>query len=254
MLTKEEVTNDASSENMQSVGEVYNAPIPGFVAPLPTITLFEALRIDRTADVGVEEVDGDAACGGAKKEAGFDETIGKTCSRPTLGSGPKPYGAITIGDVRSNASDPSGRYRIFVDNDVDYEAERLSLCAHAMRVLETHGDAPPESPPATARSTGVPKTLQRGATANSMARRILPLLEPLPPPLPGFTLAKYVLDFGNVIKGMQRKKIFRLKNIGWQAVSLDIDKNVLTGLGLRVEPDKVLLRHHQTQQGHGHES
>ena len=67
-----------------------------------------------------------------------------------------------------------------------------------------------------------------------------------PSPPPAFTLAKYVLDFGNVIKGMQRKKIFRLKNVGWQPVSLDIDKNILSGMGLRVEPDKVLalpLRH-----------
>ena len=144
------------------------------------------------------------------------------------------------GDVRSSASDPSGRYRAFFDNDCDTEAERLALCAYAKQVLKTHGDAPSEALPATARSASAyAKTPLRGATATSIGRRFMPTLEPLPPPPPGFTLAKYVLDFGNVIKGMQRRKVFRLKNVGWQAVSLDIDKNALTGMGLRVEPDKV---------------
>ena len=71
------------------------------------------------------------------------------------------------GDVRSSASDPSGRYRIFVDNDVDYEAERLTLSAYAKQVLETHGDLANESPPPTARSTGtaLQAKVPRGTTA-----------------------------------------------------------------------------------------
>eukprot|EP00966_Prymnesium_polylepis_P069267 1609702-Prymnesium_polylepis.1 len=72
----------------------------------------------------------------------------------------------------------------------------------------------------------------------SASRRHQPLLEPLPPPPPSFFVSKYVLDFGNVVKGASKKKSFKLKNTGWSAVSLQIDKNALLAAGFRIEPDK----------------
>jgi hydrocephalus-inducing protein len=66
------------------------------------------------------------------------------------------------------------------------------------------------------------------------------LLEPLPPPAPAFTLASYVLDFGNVVKGLTRKRTFRVRNMGWQPVSFDFDKQALAAAGMKVEPDKVV--------------
>ena len=211
------------------------------VAPLRVAALLKAIRPPRRPTSALLE--GPSGDDEAEKAADAESAENGLATRPSMATGnsSRSLGAKFTHDMRSSASDPSGHYRVFVENDVDNEAERLSLSAYAKQVLETHGDTSTDSPPATARSAGAQaKPLQRGTTATSTSRRLVPLLEPLPPPPPGFTLAKYVLDFGNVIKGMQRKKIFRLKNVGWQAVSLDIDKNTLTGFGLRVEPDKVV--------------
>lgn len=226
------------------LGAVSSAP--SMIAPLRLAVLSKAIQayggsggmLSRiaSAEASSEDVDEDLCAVSTRTPlpTTAQEALDSSTGRPKAQSN-------KAGDVRSSASDPSGRYRIFVDNDVDYEAERLTLSAYAKQVLETHGDLANESPPPTARSTGtaLQAKVPRGTTATPATRRLVPLLEPLPPPTPGFTVAKYILDFGNVIKGMQRKKIFRLKNVGCQAVSLDIDKNTLTSVGLRVEPDKV---------------
>ena len=39
------------------------------------------------------------------------------------------------------------------------------------------------------------------------------------PPPPQFTLAKYVLDFGNIVYGSTKKKSFRVRNMGWGHLS-----------------------------------
>ena len=53
-------------------------------------------------------------------------------------------------------------------------------------------------------------------------------------------LASYLIDFGNVIKGSTKKKSFRIRNIGWQPISFDLDKIALANGGIKMEPDKVV--------------
>ena len=99
-------------------------------------------------------------------------------------------------------------------------------------MLETHGDV-------VAAGDGGRRARHADARLHGRVDAgLVPLLE-VPPPA-DFKLATYVLDFGNVIKGNQKKKIFKLKNAGWQPVSFDIDKNAISAYGLRVEPDKVV--------------
>lgn len=51
--------------------------------------------------------------------------------------------------------------------------------------------------------------------------------------------ARYILDFGNIILGMSRKRQFSVANIGFPAVSFDLDKRACNQSGFEVEPDKV---------------
>mmetsp|Transcript_4036 Transcript_4036/g.9628 ORF Transcript_4036/g.9628 Transcript_4036/m.9628 type:complete len:4944 (+) Transcript_4036:104-14935(+) len=58
----------------------------------------------------------------------------------------------------------------------------------------------------------------------------------------GFILARYVCDFGNVIKGTHRTKRFRITNVGPSQVSFELNKNVkhaLSQSGFGIEPDRV---------------
>ncbi|RKP17543.1 hypothetical protein ROZALSC1DRAFT_24102, partial [Rozella allomycis CSF55] len=49
----------------------------------------------------------------------------------------------------------------------------------------------------------------------------------------------YVCDFGNVIKGTSRKRVFKVTNHGPLPMSFSMDKSVLNGTNFVVEPDKV---------------
>jgi hydrocephalus-inducing protein len=51
--------------------------------------------------------------------------------------------------------------------------------------------------------------------------------------------ANYVLDFGNIILGQSRKRQFNVSNIGFPAVSFELDKRACNAAGFEVEPDKV---------------
>ena len=51
--------------------------------------------------------------------------------------------------------------------------------------------------------------------------------------------ANYILDFGNIILGQSRKRQFNVSNIGFPAVSFDLDKRACNAAGFQVEPDKV---------------
>lgn len=57
-----------------------------------------------------------------------------------------------------------------------------------------------------------------------------------------FALADYVLDFGNVIKGQQQQKEFKVTNVGYSNVSFEFQKSIKAAMsqaGFTVEPDKV---------------
>ena len=89
------------------------------------------------------------------------------------------------------------------------------------------------------------KPTQRSSSARSSrplsaGQRKTPLLDNLPPPSGDFVLASYLIDFGNVIKGSTKKKSFRIRNIGWQPISFDLDKMALANGGIKMEPDKVV--------------
>ena len=51
---------------------------------------------------------------------------------------------------------------------------------------------------------------------------------------------RYVIDFGFVIKGTQKVKKFKLKNQGWNALTLAIDKVTLDSNGFALEPDSIM--------------
>ncbi|KAJ1491733.1 hypothetical protein T484DRAFT_1773431, partial [Baffinella frigidus] len=68
-------------------------------------------------------------------------------------------------------------------------------------------------------------------------------------PVPGeqismtnYVLAEYVCDFGNVIKGQQVQKEFRVTNVGFSQISFELPKSLKTAIinaGFVMEPDKV---------------
>ena len=177
-------------------------------------------------------------------------------TRPTEGGRPNGGG----GGRRGKKGEDGAAAR--QQAEIDAEAERLSLCAYCRTQLDEHAAAMDEelrlrevdraeeramrqsmrgeeggdgeSPPPGTRSGSA-----RSSRIGSASRRA-PLLEPLPPPAPDFSLASYLLDFGNVVKGSTKKKTFRVRNVGWQAISFDLDKNALLSGGFRIEPDKVV--------------
>ena len=53
------------------------------------------------------------------------------------------------------------------------------------------------------------------------------------------SIANYVCDFGNVVVGSQKKKMFRLTNVGRIPVSFTLEKKHFAPAGLNIEPDKV---------------
>ena len=233
-----------TKDNSGEAAEGEAAPPP--VAPLQVGVLLKAMKAPKGAAGSADQAADDEIVdivGGEDETATLGGTAtfapGTSPSRASGGKSPGMRSGFDASMARSSASDPSGRYRVFTDSDVDVEAERTSLETYCRGVLQTHGDAPVDgSPPATARS-GM-GAVKRGSTAASLRGKLVPTLEPPPAPPPGFTLAKYVLDFGNVIKGNQKKKFFKLKNMGHSPVSLDIDKNQLSAYGFRCEPDKVV--------------
>ena len=175
---------------------------------------------DVTVDFGAT-ADEDAMAMTPREGGGLGETVPSP-----------PQTGMSRGPAASMRSDATGRYRVFADNEADVEAERLYLAAYSSEVLSTHGPEFADFPPGTGAS--------RVQSASTTRGRYAPKLDPLPPVAPNFVLATYVLDFGNVIKGAQKKKVFKLRNCGWNYVSLDIDKNAIAPYGLRVEPDKLV--------------
>ncbi|KAJ3206444.1 hypothetical protein HDU82_004517 [Entophlyctis luteolus] len=54
-------------------------------------------------------------------------------------------------------------------------------------------------------------------------------------------LAKYLCNFGNVIKNTMKKKSFKLTNRSSHAISFQLDKSAMLGTGFSIEPDRVKL-------------
>ena len=57
-----------------------------------------------------------------------------------------------------------------------------------------------------------------------------------------YVLAEYLMDFGNVIKGVQITKTFKVSNVGYAQLSFEFSKSAkssITNAGFIVEPDRV---------------
>ena len=247
---------EASSAEADAAVDVTDSGAKLAASAVPVATLLAACEPPRTRRTPrpVSVGDDEDLVDGAGEEAA-DDALGATSTAELLpvapdasfpaGTMPSPpptgmsrKSVLTKGEgAASMRSDATGRYRIFLDSDIDVEAERIALTHYANDVLSRHCVEVP--PPATAQS-GV-SAPPRASTAGTGSRsRYQPTIENMPPPPPGFKLSTYVLDFGNIIKGTQKKKVFKLRNAGWGYVSLDIDKNAIAPYGLRVEPDKLV--------------
>ena len=76
-------------------------------------------------------------------------------------------------------------------------------------------------------------------------------LPDLPPPnakagilvdMQHYILSEYLCDFGNVIKGTQLTKTFKVTNVGFAQISFELSKGVkslTSGCGVIIEPDRV---------------
>ena len=210
-------------------------------AELGVAVLLEACKPPKTKRVDYVRVAASAGEGGEVVAVQVGAQLDAEEDEDELGS-PRPLGT-TLGETAGTIASPpltgrasmrsgmSGLRVAFNDSDVEVEAERLFLSAYASDVLSRHGaEGGLLMPP----NTGASRASSAGKG------RYAPTLEPLPPVPPDFVLSTYVLDFGHVIKGTQKKKVFKLRNAGWNYVSLDIDKNAIAPYGLRVEPDKLV--------------
>lgn len=99
--------------------------------------------------------------------------------------------------------------------EMEAEAERLALAAHMLQegtvrrmlIASRAGSRPP-----TAIATGARSD---------------------------FILSTYVLDFGNIIRGSFKKRVFSVVNTGFGAASLSFDKRGLGSAGFTIEPDRI---------------
>ena len=196
--------------------------------------------------VGGGSIAGSAAAPPPPKSVTSERPSERPTEATTAAGGKKKKGGKK---AKAKEDDTGGRSEEQIQTEA--EAERLHLVAYTEKQLAS---TPPPSRPRASPPTRsaarraahlrrLPRLGLEGGSRVGSARggsRMAALLEPLPPPAPAFTLASYVLDFGNVVKGLTRKRTFRVRNMGWQPVSFDFDKQALAAAGMKVEPDRVV--------------
>ena len=142
----------------------------------------------------------------------------------------KTPGSAKPGTGKSTVPPP----KPFVPSQLEFEmeADRLALCATLLdrereqellrEGAEAEGSGASTSRPPYAGGRSKPQSPVKG-------RKKQPLI-----------LSEYVIDFGFVIKGTQKVKKFKLKNQGWNALTLAIDKVTLDSNGFALEPDSIM--------------
>ena len=225
----------------------------GVVALEDLMLLLSSAATIEAADARSASPPLDARSQAGRSVAGDGKSVAGRSERPSE----TPTRATGMGGVRRAKVDPkelAEKQRA----EVEAEAERLALCDYAAAQLEIHAAALDALKQAEAEQAEVARAMRRAAEAEageaeggkptqrssrpttgtsrpfSAGGRKTFLLDNLPPPAGDFVLASYVIDFGNVIKGSTRKKSFRIRNIGWQAISFDLDKIALANAGIKV--------------------
>jgi hypothetical protein len=55
-------------------------------------------------------------------------------------------------------------------------------------------------------------------------------------PIQRLVVSSFLCDFGNVVLGSSRKRMFRITNTGFSPISFEFDKRLLNSAGFTVEP------------------
>ena len=135
---------------------------------------------------------------------------------------------------RTNGSSAMGEGDRFVPTkvEIELEADRVGLCKAILKeerdALTAEGDLSVAG--STQSSMQDSKALEGSRKARSAKVK--------PAKRPARVVSEYCIDFGNVVKGTQRVKRFRLQNLGWHPITVNVDKKALRP-GVIVEPDSV---------------
>ena len=123
--------------------------------------------------------------------------------------------------------------------EINNEARRIYFMRHLEEVSSTSALA--LAAPGSAATPGSPRVgtpsprgsrsaaSKRGGSARSSSK----------PVAPAFVIAEYVANFGNVVYGTTRKKVFRVTNTSPIPVTMSLDTKVLFRSGFSVEPEIV---------------
>ena len=114
--------------------------------------------------------------------------------------------------------------------DVEMEANRLVYVQHLRELWGGAAAAPPGPASAAPPSPRLPERPPSAATGVEAASRGA-----------DFVLARYLLDFGNVVQGSSRRRSFRVTNSSRAGpLSWNFDKKALAGTGFSVDPMNVV--------------
>ncbi|KAJ3047832.1 hypothetical protein HK097_011139 [Rhizophlyctis rosea] len=135
-----------------------------------------------------------------------------------------------------DVEDGSGESGV-VDVEMEAEAERILLKQRTMEFLAgVVEDVKARTPPGAVKGkfVGSPLLYHKNPQKGSKERKSHSVSESS-----SVELAKYICDFGNVIRNTHKKRTFRVTNRGMFPISFNLDKSLLAGTGFTIEPDKV---------------
>ena len=143
---------------------------------------------------------------------------------------------------RTTGSSVFGESDVFVPTkvEIELEADRMGLCEailfdeSAALTLRREGAATSEVDLSVAGSTQSSMKDSKGLRGSRKAK----VGKAKPAKKSERVVSEYCIDFGYVVKGTQRVKRFRLQNLGWHPITVNVDKGALRP-GIAVEPDSV---------------
>jgi hypothetical protein len=123
---------------------------------------------------------------------------------------------------------------------MEQEAERL-LIKEYVETLQNHVDGHMSTKPVVSPRGDLPvagDAVENSAEQEDQHQPEVSLEVALPSAPKGLVLSRYVCNFGNVVKGQQKRRTFRVTNKSYFPVSFDLPK-LLKGTVFAVEPDKA---------------